>query len=90
MPLDRRGGGERHRVARHGHEVGEAVRVEEHLVVPGRNSVAAFLPQRAGVVHLQDPRNSLLLEPLARVALMRAGRLGDFTGVAWPRSASAR
>ena len=36
-----------------------------------------IFPQRGYVVDVEDPRDRLLLEPLARVALLRPGRLGE-------------
>ena len=55
---------------RHG---GEAVRIREHGVVAGREEVAARLGRAGGVLHLEEPAHSLLLQPLADVALLRPG-----------------
>jgi hypothetical protein len=52
----------------------EGVAVDERLGVPGGESVAALSGGGLDVVHFEDARDSLLLEPLARVALVGSGR----------------
>ena len=54
------------------HEV-EAQLVEQRLVVAGGEAEASFLRVRLGVVDLEDAGRGLLLEPLARIALVNAG-----------------
>ncbi len=58
----------------------EARLVEKRLLVPGREAVAASLRGGRGVVHLEDAACGLLLEPLARVALVRARGGGELAG----------
>ena len=60
---------------RHRHDVGEALGIEEHLLVPGRDRVAALPGSGPGVVDGEYPGHRLLLEPLPGVALVRSGRL---------------
>jgi hypothetical protein len=57
--------------------VGERVAVDQHLGVPVRKPVATLLGPCVRVVDLEDPGDRLLLEPLARVALVGSGRGGE-------------
>ena len=68
---------EGHAEAGHRRHVRQRVLLDQHLGVPGRKRVAPLAGRRGRVVDLEDPGNRLLLQPLARVALGRAGRLGE-------------
>ncbi len=61
-------------------DVVEARLVEQRLVVPFREAVAARPRRGGGIVDLEDPARGLLLEPLPDVALVRARRRGELLG----------
>ena len=61
------------RQLRHGAQVHGAVPVQQRLAVLGGHRVAARVRRRRGVVDRQHAGDGLLLEPLARVALVHAG-----------------
>ena len=63
--------------AGHRRQVGQGVPVDQHLGVPGGKPVAALLGSGLDIVHLENAGDRLLLEPLARVALVGSGRLGE-------------
>ncbi len=69
-----------HREAGDVREVVHAVLDEEHLGVSLREHVAAGGAVRPAVFYRQDAHNRLLLEPLARVALVGAGAPGKLSG----------
>ena len=52
--------------------------VEQHLVVPGREAEAPL------VIHGEDSRRRLVLEPFARVAFVDTGGVGEFGGSGRP------
>ena len=71
-------GGRRRRRARpNGARVVEARLVEQRLVVARGEAEAAVRRVGLGVVDLEDARRRLLLEPLARIALVHAGGVGE-------------
>ena len=71
---------ERYAEARHGRHVRERLPVDQHLGVAGRQPVAPLVRRGAGVVHLEDARDGLLLEPFPRIALVAARRGGELAG----------
>jgi hypothetical protein len=62
-----------HHEPRKRREEREAVRVDEDLVVTGRQRVPALVRVGVHIVHFEDGRDRLLLEPLAGVAGIDAG-----------------
>ena len=71
--------------ARQGRQVGQAVLVQQHAGVPGRQAVAARRPvlgrlRSVRLDHLQDVGHGLLLQPLAGVALVDPRPSGELGG----------